>query len=700
MIFDERDRESVRSDLGSQDPEVRRLAVERIEALGAGESLTRSMECLGDSDWRVRKAAVDRIAAHSDRDQAIRELIAALSDGENSGRRNSAVETLVRLGDAAIEPLAAACTVEDVDVRKFAVDALAGIGDPRSLAALIGCLDDDDPNVRGASADALGAIGGEEATQALRQVALDDSQDTLVRFSALRSLDALEVPMQVAELSSVLDDPMLAPGGLALLGRCDEDAEAIEALCKALADGNRAARESAMRSILRVVSLAEPDRSDALVERLRECAAAAPQLVETSVERLAEAELGTQLILVQFLGLLGAAEAVVPILEAGSEEALVEVAQGTLESMGPVCVEILDRAWSTLAIERRREACAVLGRIGDERSAQRLISALDESDPPLRAAAARALGAIQVESALLPLVNLLDRVAADAEFEGDDESTAIVEALIELAGPDADGISPPIAGRAVEQLAESLTRSDDAARMALARVFGRIARREDAELISMLLRDPRFEVRRAAVEAIGRLGPEFAPEPLRLAIADEAPEVRISAARALAVSRGELVLEDLQRLVGDGDARVRATAVRALGQRFAADSDPENRVRALSVLGSVCDDDVPVALAIVEALNEAGADTASYVAPLLTRPEPEVVREAARCFGANAEENELDALFPLVAHPDWSVRAEVIEALSARGVRRAVPVVLRRMETEQDDFVRSVAIAALHRLES
>jgi len=84
---------------------------------------------------------------------------------------------------------------------------------------------------------------------------------------------------------------------------------------------------------------------------------------------------------------------------------------------------------------------------------------------------------------------------------------------------------------------------------------------------------------------------------------------------------------------------------------------------------------------------------------LLGRSEPEVVREAVRCFGSHAEPGELEALLPLVAHADWSVRAEVVEVLAERRVRHAVPAILRRLETEQDDVVRGVTLAALQRLD-
>jgi len=175
--------------------------------------------------------------------------------------------------------------------------------------------------------------------------------------------------------------------------------------------------------------------------------------------------------------------------------------------------------------------------------------------------------------------------------------------------------------------------------------------------------------------------------------------VRIAAARALGASRSDSVFDDLRRLAEDEDVRVRAMAVSAVGRRFAADPAPAIRAAALEVLGRACEDAAPVALALIEAVKEIGGEAAGYVVPLLGRSEPEVVREAVRCFGSHAESGELEALLPLVSHADWSVRAEVVEVLAERGVRQAVPAILRRLETEQDDVVRSVTLAALQRLD-
>ena len=115
--FDDRDRASVLRDLVGEDEEVRRLAVERVSALSPEEAVPCLVERLGDASWRVRKAAVERLVASPDATRVVEALIVALGDGENTGRRNAAVEALVALGGRAIPQLLAAMDSADVDVR-------------------------------------------------------------------------------------------------------------------------------------------------------------------------------------------------------------------------------------------------------------------------------------------------------------------------------------------------------------------------------------------------------------------------------------------------------------------------------------------------------------------------------------------------------------------------------------------------------
>jgi HEAT repeat protein len=699
LEFEERDRVSVAQDLQSADEEVRRLAVERVDALPAAQAILALIECLGDPSWRVRKAAVERLVASPQDADVAGALVNALGDGENSGRRNASVEALVSLGRRALPKLFDARASEDVDVRKLVVDALAGIADPLAREPLEEMLDDDDPNVRAAAADALGVIGGAGVPQALLGKATDVAEDQLVRFSAIHALTALEQPIRASELGSVLADPVLGPAGMALLGRADDDEAAIDVLLKGLGSRSLSSREASIRSLLRIVGRAEPDQIEETTRKIREAALACERAVPSALERLPEADLAMRLALIQFLGLVADPSAVVPILRAGSDEALVQVALTTLESLGPIAEKTIDAAWNELDAAARRDACVLLGRTDGREGPARLLSALDDVATEVRMAAALAIGERRLSEALPPLVRRLTEAAIEEDFEAEEEVAAMIDGLIDVAKPIA-GSECDATEQAIGLLTACLEGAPESVRLAVATVLGRIGRHQDSPVVAFLLKDPSSAVRRAAVEALARLEPGTAGEPLRLALADESPSVRIAAATALGASQGNRSVDDLERLAADPDSRVRSAAVRSLVGRFAYSDDERCRQAASQVLGAALEDDAPVALSAVEALCEIGGAEAARAEGVLSRPEPELVREAVRCVGTHSEAEGIAALVPLVSHPDWSVRAEAIQALADRRFVRAVPTILRRLDLEQDDFVRRVTLRALNRLES
>ena len=695
LAFDARERESVRLDLTSLDDEVRRLAVERIEALPAEDVVDRLVDLLGDPSWRVRKATVERLVARSASDEIVLALIDALGDGENTGRRNGAVEALVRCGGRAVGPLVAALETRDVDVRKMVVDTLAAIGDPAAVDSLVSLLDDEDPNVRAAATDALASIGTDTAAEALLATAMRTGEDQLVRFSALRALSALEVHVRADDLALALENPVLRPPALILLGS-SEDRGAIPVLLKGLSDRSRAGREAAMRALLVVLSRFDGVESKTLVEEIREAAFASPEFTRSAVSRLEEADLPTSLVLVQFLGLLQSGESVIPILKAGRDEAIAQAALATLESMGAATEDAIDGAWDDLDVELRVSACELYGRRVGRSGARRLAQALESPSSRLRVAAARSVGRRRIGVALPVLVRRLKSAADEDSVESEEEIGVVIEALSALAapGPDTD---VAVTAEAVRLLADQLEESNAEARLAIAKVLGSIGREEDAPFVSFLLKDPEPAVRRAAVHALDRLEPKAAAEPLRIALADESPGVRLAAAVALGSVASDELIDDLAHLVDDGDTQVRAAVVRAVIQRFARSENAERRILALSLLDNALSDEAPVAFAAAEILREIGGKDALRAVALLQRPEPELVLEAVRCIGICGE--EVEVLFPLIAHTDWTVRGEVIQLLARRGVAKAIPSILRRLEVEQDEFVREVILGALERLE-
>jgi HEAT repeat protein len=694
MSADEaRERDAVLRDLRSEDEEVRRLAVERTALLSQDEVVERLVECLGDPSWRVRKSAVERLSAWPDADAVAAALCAALADGENPGRRNAAVDALVRRGAAALPRLVAAAQVADPDVRKFAVDALAGIGDARAAQALVERLRDEDTNVRASAADALGAIGGELALSALCEAARSPDQDPLVRFSALHALAALDAPVAARDLQGALADPMLRPVALEVIGRVAEDEDAVEALLKALEGPARAVREAAIRSILRLLSRRDGAAAERLIARVRERVAAQPSIADAAVERLGEADLPTRLALLQFLGALRQSSAAAAVLLAARDEALEQIALSALEAMGEPAEQAIDEVWPDLEADARRSACAAFGRGRGARSGARLCEALDDADPSVRVAAARSLAQRALVEAAPILTRRLEHAAQELEPEhGEDERAALTDALCAIAR--AGG-----GDRVIGSLRAALGGAEAAVREAVASVLGRVGRPQDADLMELLLKDASAPVRRAAVEALTRLAPAGAREALHLAIGDESAEVRRAAARALGASSSSESLADLRRLAADEDLRVRATAVRALIAGGGDTADPARRESARSLFEAAASDAAPVALAAVEAAAQAGGALAQRAALLLARPEPELLREVIRCLGQHADAAALEALIPLCGHADWSVRAEAIEVMATRSLRRAAPAILRRLDVEQDEFVRSVALRALARLE-
>jgi HEAT repeat protein len=534
--------------------------------------------------------------------------------------------------------------------------------------------------------------------QALLASAVRPSEERLVRFSALRALARREAPLYARDLGPATDDPWLKPVAFGVLGvGAADDSEAIEHLLKGLAAGSRSVREAAMAALLRRLGRVDGAAADELAERVREAALASPTLVTDAIERLRSADLATRLVLVQLLGLLRLPATIVPLVEAGRDEALGEVALASLEALGDAVEGELDARFATLDTESRRLACILLGRTHGSLGAARLAAALEDPEPAVRTAAATSLGSRGGAAALSPLVRRLEATAAEDAGEGEDEIAVLTSALVALAQPLGE-LHSEVADQAVAVLGARLEGATESVRLAIATVLGRIGRPQDVQLVTFLLKDESDRVRRAAVEALARIEPGEAPEPVRLALADESPLVRISAANALGASSSPRAREDLARLAEDRDPWVRAAALRALGAHAKRLGGVDEAL--LSLIERASADDGPVAMAAVEALRAIGGETSVRIArQLLSRREAELVQAAVGCVVQHGKAQDLEALLPFLSHDHWSVRTETIQGFAERGMVKAVPSILRRLETEQDDFVRDAILRALGRLE-
>ena len=691
----EEERQSILSGLESSDEEVRRLSVERLALLPVDEAIAHLGERLGDPGWRVRKAAIERVLVAREHAAVQEMLIASLSADENPGLRNAAFEALVACGRSATARLVEQLAHPDVDVRKLAIDALAEIGDPASREPLRAALEDADANLRAAAVEALGVVGGVAEIARVLELANDLGEDVLVRLSALRALVRLEASVGVATLGDILDHPLLRPAAFELLGG-SQDPEALEVLFKGLVGSGRSGREAAMGAIFRLLGRSDGEQTDVLVRRVREVAAQNDDFVAACCEEVESAGLARRMTLIQFLGLIEDPRGVVPILRAGRDEAIEELCDRMLESLALCVGDALAGPWNDLDVDSKARACAILGRVGGEAAERLLVDAMSSQDVFLRSAAARAIGQGGFFGRLPELVRRLEWAARVDEIDSGEELAAIVSAIISLAEhPGASDAAVDV--QLVELLSSRLAGSPEPVRLAIARVLARLGCEWDSDVLGYLLKDESPAVRRAAVQALGHVDPAEASDALRLAMGDESSGVRIAAAQVLGDSGRRDALVDLARQMADEEPRVVAGAVRAVGRLHAGqgvDADLE------PILAAALEREPPIALAGLDALAAVGGDEAGRLAiGVLGRPEPDLVRTGITCLGAHAEPEKLVEILPLAAHADWSVRAEAIRVLADRRVRKALPALLRRLEVEDDAFVREAILRAVERLE-
>ncbi|WP_028067785.1 HEAT repeat domain-containing protein [Solirubrobacter soli] len=204
-------------------------AVRVLALLGGGEATVPRL--LDDERPEVRAQAAEWAAGHP---ESAPKIVAMLDD---PGRfvRYTAMDSLIRLRAAAVEPLSAA--IETSPRPRAPLEVAARIGDPRLAGPAQARLDDPDAVVRSWAARVLGGLGGDEHAAAVVERLADE--DAEVRAAAAVALGRLghwpSAPAVAALLtdrdwnvrrSAALALRALGPAGELLLRRAlrDEDA--------------------------------------------------------------------------------------------------------------------------------------------------------------------------------------------------------------------------------------------------------------------------------------------------------------------------------------------------------------------------------------------------------------------------------------------------------------------------------------------
>ena len=651
--------------LQSSDPEERREAAIDLGRMGL-EAVGLLLRALGDQDWRVRKTAVEALVAVKGRD-VIEGLINTLAASENAGARNSAIEALIQIGPDSVEPLLVELVNQDVDVRKFVVDILGEIKDPRSVPALIERLADKDENIRVAAAEALGKTKDRRAVEPLLEC-LARCDQGWIDYAAAEALGEIGDERALGPLIAALQRSSLREPVLESLGKIG-NVDTLSPLISGLADPLRIVREVSVVALMAIFRKStQPDRIR-IVQQVRN------GISETAVDFLEElldtsgGEL--QKAAISVIGWTGRGRAIQKLFSLLTEEDLEEpIVQALLHLDGEKVNALLSGLGHESALVRR-VAARVLGEVKAHEAEDALLGLLEDENGHVRSSAAEALGRLGSLKAMPTLLRLLED-----EYESVQESA--IQALAEIGEESV-----------LDELLRDFTARGPSMRRNIALLLGRFSSSRAADALAFALKDEEPDVRKAVVQAISNQTGQKALKPLMLAITDDDPEVRMLAAEALAKIGGPEAKEALVPLLKDDDLWVRAAAARGLG-RIAGEDAGRLLVKHLETATEI------FLLAVVEVLGRLRIEEArGPLLKLADHPDPEVrktVLAALAGFGGPAVHR---AVISRLSDPHWSVRKAAVELLKGHKDFAAVPLLERLAEEDPDHIVRLSAREAL-----
>jgi HEAT repeat protein len=359
----------------------------------------------------------------------------------------------------------------------------------------------------------------------------------------------------------------------------------------------------------------------------------------------------------------------------------------------------------------RERAIVALGRIQDPATLPALTEALKDEEPPVRSAAAFAIGQMTGETAQ----ETAESTLIDA-FDSERDPTVramIVEALGKVGG---ENSSVPLAGALEDPASEVRMRaaialgilgrkgiSHEGADLALVghagefedevrwRVFYALARRAAPTALDVFIEglgDRHDLVRAYAARGLGELGEDRGLYPLMSLLGDKDWRVAVNAARALGRSGDQRAVEPLVQLASDPNEHLALTAISALGALGGE--------RASEVLeAGLGDENWRIQAACARAFGTADSTGAlPHLTKLLESPIPRVRAAAAAGLGSVGDDHSVDALMELVSQEENTlVLATAYDAMA--GLDGLDVGALIDLAGECDDMVVAASLAAV-----
>jgi HEAT repeat protein len=639
-------------------------------------------ELLGDKDWRVRKTVVDGFVRDA-RIDIIEGLLNALADSENAGKRNSATEALIRIGDSAIVPIVDRLRVEtDIDVRLSLVNLLGDLRSRAGFDLLIELLQhEDDINVSSSIVASLGKYRDAAALPVLLYL-LRTREDLWLKFHIVEALGEIGDRSALPAVLPLYGEKSLRKPVLESIGKI-ADVGTVNFLLRVINDEEKL-NLTALRALVRIAEADKPRvvaraEHEIIQRKFRESfpGSKVPPLIE---HLHSTPKRDVKQFILKFLGWSADERALPVLLNYLEQPDTAEVAAQALIDFGPTAVPaILESLQNVEEDEIVALLIRVLNVIGDAGSIGSIMPFLDHDNAMIRRLAIEALGEIPNPASVDYLLTKLDDFDIACQQAAVNSISALVAAYPEIKNDTLAKIRRFLQSPSVPTKLNSLS------------VFVNIQGEGYHDELLLASKDSDPVLRQKAISLMGKFGEERFADQLVLSLADESASVRLSGINAIVHLRPEKGLAPLITSLEDSDVWIRTAAAQALGEY--------QHERAIEPLTKHLQSDVPpVRIAAIEALGKSRDERVKEVLfPCVHEHDIEIRRAALLALGHVPGDDVFDYLMFALTDDDWRIRAAAASAIALRGDKTALPALHRALE-DPDTYVQQSAVLALDRI--
>jgi HEAT repeat protein len=666
----------------SSDPDARQKAAYLVSHSTDDRDLPLMFELLGDKDWRVRKTIVDGFVRDA-RPAVVHGLLDSLADSENAGKRNSATEALIRIGDPAIAPIVRRLAVEpDVDVRLSLVNLLGDLRSPDGFRMLMAMLEPErDINVASSVVSSLGKYR-DAAALPLLMAMLQQREDLWLKFHIIEALGEIGDRAALPAILPLYAEKSLRKPVLEAVGKV-ADVGTVSFLLRIIADEEKL-NLTALRALVRIAEASKPriveQAERTLIQRkFRESfpqSKIAPLIdhLHTTPKR------DVKNFILKFLGWSGDAHALPVLMTFLEQPDTAEVAaQGLIDFGSGAMHAILE----TLRNAEEDEIVALLLRVinvvGVPEAIPHILPFLDHDNPMIRRLAIETLGEIADPGSIDYLLAKLDDFDVASQQAAVNSISGLVSAFPEIKQDVLMKIRRLLQSPSIPMKLNSLS------------VFVNIQGEGYHDELLLASKDSDPVIRQKAISLMGKFGEERFADQLVLSLADESTAVRLAAINAIVRLRPEKGIEPLISSLEDSDIWIRTAAAQALGEY----RHPE----ALAPLMHHLEHDLPpVRIATIEALGKSeNTGVRDVLFNALTESDLEIRRAGILALARIPGADVFDRLIEALIDDDWRIRAAAATALGSRGDRYALQSLHRALE-DPDTYVQQSAVLALDKI--